>query len=157
MPCAQQGEGGRVQFDEPSGVFRFAAGDLAFVADGHEASVDGDGASFPVDIGPLQPEDFVAAHPGRGGQVERWIQPMPGCSLQELLQLVLGPASPQPDHRSHAPRDTDRVDPSVLNVSASVGIQVNTSPIRDISRRGEVSRIPHKNQKISVTVSHSFE
>lgn len=67
LPCVpgpHQRKCGRVKLDGPSGVLRFAAGDVPFLADGHEPTVYRDRAAFPIDVGPLEPEDFVTAHPG---------------------------------------------------------------------------------------------
>jgi hypothetical protein len=75
-PPGEHGEGRVVERDRWAGVAGLAPGLVDLVADGDEPTVEVQPLAGVVDVGPLDAEDLVAAHPGGGGEPQdrekRW-------------------------------------------------------------------------------------
>lgn len=63
---------------------------MHLVADSDEFPVEVDPLLLHVDVGPLEPNDFVATHSGHGGQPVDGEEPVPSSGAQELAELVVG-------------------------------------------------------------------
>src|SRR2546421_12641589 len=85
LPAAQHGDGGGVEIGAASGVVSLASGLVELVADGDDATVDGEPCFVEVDVGPLKAEELVAAHSGVSGQPERRKEALSGGGPQERL------------------------------------------------------------------------
>ena len=71
-------------------VSGLAPGLVQLVADGDESTVEVEATLLDVDVGPLEPEDLVAAHPGHGGEPQDREEPVTGGGAQELAELLVG-------------------------------------------------------------------
>lgn len=63
---------------------------MDLVADRDKATVEVQSLLLEVDVGPLEADYLVAAHPGHRGEPEQREQPMPSGRAQELAQLFVG-------------------------------------------------------------------
>jgi hypothetical protein len=61
-----------------------------FVAHRDEPPVEVQALLGEVDVGPAEPEDLVAAHPGHRSEPEDGEEPVPDCGAHKQSELVVG-------------------------------------------------------------------